>query len=275
MTRIHHLNCGTMCPRGRAWINGDGSVLADARIVCHVLLIELADRLVLVDTGFGRDDVANPRQLTRPFTALMRPRLNEADTAIAQVRAIGLDPADVRDVVLTHLDLDHAGGLPDFPNANVHLFADEYRAMRRPPLRERVRYRAGAAHWAHGPKWSPHELDGDHWLGFESIHVLPGADPEILLIPLRGHTLGHTAVAVQREGRWLLHCGDAYFHRDEVATPHSCPPALRLFQNVVQADGNLRHANQERLRELARRHGEEVELICSHDPVTLERAQRS
>jgi glyoxylase-like metal-dependent hydrolase (beta-lactamase superfamily II) len=270
---VHHLNCGTMCPFGQRLINGDGSLLNTARIVCHVLLIETADGLVLVDTGFGTDDVHNPRQLSRPFTAAMRPQLQDSDTALSQVRALGFDPADVRHIVLTHVDVDHAGGLPDFPQAEIHIFAREREVMLDPPLRERVRYRVGASHWAHGPRWVTHELAGDEWLGFESVRVLPGSDAEILLIPLPGHTLGHTGIALRRPDGWLLHCGDAYFYRGEMATPAHCPPALRAFQNLMQADGKLRHQNQERLRELAHRKSGEVKLICSHDPVLLDQAQ--
>jgi glyoxylase-like metal-dependent hydrolase (beta-lactamase superfamily II) len=80
-------------------------------------------------------------------------------------------------------------------------------------------------------------------------------------------------VAVRQSDRWLLHCGDAYFHRGETSTPPSCPPGLRVFQNIVQANGERRRQNQERLRELLLRRGDEVDLVCSHDPVELERAQ--
>jgi glyoxylase-like metal-dependent hydrolase (beta-lactamase superfamily II) len=271
--RVHHLNCGTMCPWGRRYINGDGARLAGARIVCHVLLIEGADGLTLVDTGYGSDDVRNPRQISLPFTTAMRPRLEMGETALSQVRELGFDPGDVRHIVLNHLDVDHAGGLPDFPAAQVHVWAREHEAMTRPPLRERVRYAIGSAHWAHGPRWAIHEFAGDEWLGFESVVVLSGSDTEILLIPLPGHSLGHTGVALRQQDRWLLHCGDAYFHREEVSTPPSCPPGLRAFQAIVQANGKLRHQNQERLRELARGHPGEVDLICSHDPVLLDRAQ--
>jgi hypothetical protein len=72
-------------------------------------------------------------------------------------------------------------------------------------------------------------------------------------------------VAVKRAEGWLLHCGDAYFHHDEVHTPAHCPPGLSAFQAFNQADGALRRQNRERLRELAQRHPDEVELICSHD----------
>lgn len=265
---IHHLGCGTMCPRGARMLTGAGGLLASARLICHCLLIEGADGLVLVDTGFGLDDVRNPRQLGRAFTAVVRPQVNAEEAAITQVRGLGLDSHDVRHIITTHLDLDHAGGLPDFPDAEVHLLGRELEAAMRPSWRDRPRY--VAAHWAHGPRWVRHEAGGDSWLGFESVRILPGSDAEILLIPLLGHTHGHTGVAVRDGDRWLLHCGDAYFHHGEVATPPHCPPGLAAFAAFDQVDGAARRGNVERLRELAQRHSDEVELICAHDPVYLD-----
>jgi glyoxylase-like metal-dependent hydrolase (beta-lactamase superfamily II) len=268
---IHHLNCGTMCPRGARLIAGEGGLLASARIVCHCLLLEGAEGLVLVDTGFGLGDTRNPRQLGLKFISLIRPRAEAAETAISQIRDLGFEPRDVRDIVTTHLDLDHSGGLPDFPEANVHLLGQELDAAMNPGWRDRTRY--PPVHWAHGPRWVQHDGDGDGWYGFESVRILPGSDAEILLIPLPGHTRGHTGVAIKRADRWLLHCGDAYFHQGEVETPAHCPPALRAFQALNQVDGPVRRQNRERLRELARRHSDDVELICSHDPSTLARYQ--
>jgi glyoxylase-like metal-dependent hydrolase (beta-lactamase superfamily II) len=263
-----------MCPRGQRMINGEGRLLGPGKLVCHVLLIEAPDGITLVDTGFGAGDVNKRQEMGGLFKALTRPRLDSAETASAQVKSLGLDPADVRHIVLTHLDIDHSGGLPDFPQAQVHLWAPELETMQNPPGRERRRYAMSTAHWAHGPKWVTHEPGGDRWLGFESVRILPDSAVEILIVPLPGHSLGHNAVAVRDGERWMLHCGDAYFHRGDIETPRRCPAGLRAFQSIVQADGKLRHANQERLRELARSHADEVTLICSHDPVELNRAQR-
>jgi glyoxylase-like metal-dependent hydrolase (beta-lactamase superfamily II) len=118
-----------------------------------------------------------------------------------------------------------------------------------------------------------HAVDGDSWFGFESIRMLPGVDPEILLIPLVGHSRGHTGVAVRDSEHWLLHCGDAYFHHSEMADPPSCPPGLRAFQAAMAADGAARRSNQERLRELAREHSDEVSMFCAHSKVELETAR--
>ncbi|MDX6581829.1 MAG: hypothetical protein QOI10_1013 [Solirubrobacterales bacterium] len=266
--KIHHLNCGTLCPYGGKIVSGEGG-LTGAHMVCHCLLIEAGDSLVLIDTGFGADDAAHPyRRLGVPFTAAFRPQADVAETAAERIRALGLDPADVRRIACTHLDLDHAGGLPDFPDAEVHVFAPEKDAALSPSLRERARY--PQAHFEHGPKWVTHEADGDSWLGFESIRILPGDGPEILMIPLVGHSRGHTGIAVRDGDGWLLHCGDAYFHRAQMEEEPSCPPGLRAFQSMMAADRGARLKNEQRLNRLAREHGGDVRLFCAHDPVELE-----
>jgi glyoxylase-like metal-dependent hydrolase (beta-lactamase superfamily II) len=270
--RIHHLNCGTLCPHGRRLINGEGGLLEAGRVVCHCLLIEGDDGLVLLDTGFGTEDTRNPRQLG-PVFAIMRPRAEIGETALKQIEGLGFAAGDVRQIVTTHLDPDHSGGLPDFPEAEVHVFGRELEAAMHPSLRDRPRYLG--VHWKHNPRWVRHEVEGDEWFGFEGVRILPGLGAEVLLVPLIGHTLGHTGVAIKTGEGWLLHCGDAYFHHDELATPPSCPPGLRFFQNLNNADRRQRLANQERLRELVSRHGEEVRLICSHDPHELDLAQAS
>lgn len=267
--RIHHLNCGTLCPLGERLISGEGG-LGAAEIVCHCLLIEAGGELVLIETGFGTEDARHPyRRLGVPFKVLMRAKPREDETAIAQIRSLGLDPADVRHITVTHLDLDHAGGLPDFPGAEVHVFAAERQAALNPGLRERTRYRP--SHFAHGPRWVSYESGGDTWKGFESIRVMEGVEAEIAMIPLPGHSRGHVGIAVRDGDGWLLHCGDCYFHHDQVATPPSCPPALRAFQAMMAVDNGARLANAERLRELARDHGGEVTMFCAHDPHDLRR----
>ncbi len=226
---------------------------------CHCLLIESDDGLILVDSGLGVEDVAEPKRLGLLFNAATRPRLEVSETALRQVADLGFRPADVRHIVPTHLDLDHAGGLADFPAASVHVFAPELRAALHPPtLMERSRYRA--AQLSGIAKWAPVEEDGGDWFGFASVRALPGARDDVLLIPLAGHSRGHCGVAVWTPGGWLLHCGDAYFHHTEVAPAGGRTPAgVRWFESLVNVDKSARLANQQRLRELARKHGGEVD----------------
>lgn len=248
--RIHHLNCATMRPP-----------LAP-QMVAHVLLLERPDGLVLVDTGLGTTDVERRhRRLGRGFMAAVRPVLDNRETAVEQVRALGFDPGDVTDILVTHLDLDHAGGLGDFPGARVHVHATEYDAATHPSLREKARYVQDQ--WAHGPRWERHREVGEQWFGFAAVTAL--AD-DVLLIPLHGHTRGHSGIAVREDdGHWLLHAGDAFFSGGQVDDPPTCPASLAAFQRLMGVDDGARKDNLERLQELARGHGDEVTVFCAHD----------
>lgn len=257
---IHHLNCATLRPLGSF-----GGRVVPPRMVAHCLLVERPDGLTLVDSGFGRDDIARPARLGRPILAVLRPALVEAETAAAQVVALGHRVEDVTDVVLTHLDLDHAGGLPDFPHARIHVYGAELDAALSPTFREQARY--VSSQWAHGPQWVRHDVAGDDWFGFEAVTALhPSSADDVLLVPLHGHTRGHCGVAVRRpEGGWLLHAGDAYFDAGEKETPPHAVPGLRLFQRLVAVDDGQRIANQARLRELHAVRSAEVTVFSAHD----------
>ncbi len=246
--------------------------MTPARMVAHCLLIEGDQGLTLVDTGFGTADIAGKR-MGRGFIQMMGPSLDPAETAVAQVRAAGYAAADVTDIVLTHMDLDHAGGLGDFPDARIHVFTDELAAAtaRKSPT-EKGRYIT--AQWAHGPRWVEHDVAGEEWLGFEAVKVL---SDDVLLIPLRGHTRGHCGVAVRRpSGGWFLHAGDTYFSHGEKETPPTCPTGLSLFQKIVQMDKKARYANQDRVRSMHAEHGPDsgsddlVTVFCAHDAVEFD-----
>jgi len=268
--RIHHLNCGTCCPVGGRLFDGttDGPL---GHLVCHCLLIESDAGLVLVDTGFGIRDIAHPhRRLSEFFLKLNNIQLRLEETAESQVRALGFDPKDVRHIVITHLDFDHAGGIEDFPNAAIHVTSrekDVAQAGRGGAFVGRRRYRP--QQWDEVLDWRLYPMgEGERWFGFDAVRDLDGLPPEILLVPLAGHTWGHCGVAVQGDDGWLLHAGDAYFYRGEVGTEEpTCPPGLAGYQRLMEVDRAARLANQAKLRRLSLDHGDEVRVFCAHDPV--------
>lgn len=263
--KVHHLRLATMCPVGGALVSGARG--EPAELVVHALLVETGAGLVLVDAGFGLADVQDARRRLGAFLVWSgRLALRDEDTAAVQVERLGYRREDVRHVVLTHLDPDHAGGLSDFPHAAVHVHRREHdAAMRRATAAERRRYRA--VHFAHGPKWVLHEEAGETWHGFASVRAVTD---DVLLVPLHGHSRGHAGVAVRAAvpggHAWLLHAGDAYFFHEELASPPRCPPGLALFQRGVAMDDALRRANQDRLRALHREHGGSVRVFSAHSP---------
>ena len=242
-------------------------VVARAHLTCHCVLVETDSELVLLDTGFGLEDVRDPRGRLSPFfLALLEPEFREEMTAVRQIQRLGFAARDVRHIVLTHLDFDHAGGLDDFPEARVHLFDRERReALAQKTWLDRQRFRP--QQWSSRPRWRAYQADrGETWFGFEGVHRLEGLPPELLLVPLIGHTFGHAGIAVQSGPGWLLLAGDAYFYHAEMDLMHPwCTPGLRLYQTMMEKDRRARLANQERLRALRRSQGDEVTIFCSHD----------
>jgi glyoxylase-like metal-dependent hydrolase (beta-lactamase superfamily II) len=276
--RVHHLNCGTDCPFGGRLFDGRSTGLT-GRLVCHCLLIETdAHGLVLVDTGYGLRDVDHPHRppsprITRVMRTMLNIKLREQETAIRQIEALGFRAEDVRHIVLTHLDFDHAGGLEDFPHATVHLLDKEWSAATGPRKGFVPRNRYRPSQFDDVQNWRRYGSSGEGWFGFDAVRQLDNLPPEILLVPLPGHTWGHAGVAIQRPEGWLLHAGDAYFYRGEVrAAKRDCTPGLRGYQTMMEVSRKLRLTNQERIRKLSIEHRDDVRVLCAHDPVEFERA---
>ena len=261
--RVRHLNCATMNP------------LVVGRLVAHVLLCEGTDGLVLVDSGLGLQDLANPSRMG-PMRHLVRAVGDPAETAARQVEALGYARTDVRHIVITHFDFDHVGGLADFPDAIVHTTGLEYRTACAPPTaNERRRYRS--AQWSHGPKVQTYEQAGEAWHGFGAAHELVGLGDGFALIPLPGHTRGHAAVAVDAGERgWILHAGDSVFDRGSIAGPEATAQdrarrrAILGFEQVAAQDRSAIAGNHRRLAELST--SSDVLVVPAHDAVIFDRA---
>ncbi|MEU2035336.1 MBL fold metallo-hydrolase [Nocardia amamiensis] len=255
--------------------DGRPGVLRGAAGACHCLLIEHSAGLALVDTGYGEQAMVRPdvwvgRKLIRQSNPVLdRP-------IVRQIEELGFSRDDVRDIIVTHLDLDHAGGLADFPQATVHVYQAELDAVAGPfGRREKFRYRP--VQFEHGPKWAAYEESDSRdegWFGFQAVRELRGLPPEIVMVPLAGHTRGHVGVAVDTGAGWLLHAGDAYTYHGQMATKPSMPFGTRIFQWYVDTRRRSRIENQRRLRELARDHRDAVTVFSAHCATEFERLRR-
>ena len=271
-TGIYHLNCCTIrVPAGHAMI-GTGGLLGRAEGVTHCVLVETREGLLLIDTGMGQRDCLSPSPFMRWMIAIGGFPRDLEETAYVQVQRLGYSPEDLRHIALTHFHFDHAGGLPDFPWAQVHLYLSEHEAITQPrDMYERYPYRR--EHWAHGPQWVAHALEGDDWYGFDCTSYVDLGGAGFCFVPLTGHTRGHSGVALHISGRWLLHCGDAYTYHGDVDPVHpSWPPHGRLARLFFGLNKAFRQigTHSPRLRALRRAHGDQVALTCSHDPYDLE-----
>lgn len=266
--QIYHLNAGTMRPPCARLVNGQGGFFERARLVCHILLVELKSGLMLVDTGFGLNDIAHRDAFPAAFR-IIAPKLERSECAVEQMRALGYAPADVSHIVMTHLDRDHAGGLADFPNASVHLHRREHQSAVTSEIPARPG-RYGSYQWEHRPRWIPYDRFDDDWFGLPSVRIDVDGETDVRLVPLLGHTTGHSGVAIKTAQGWMLHAGDSYYHRGLTATPPlPTPPMLGFLTRQAESDREQRLASEHRVRELRQR--AELTMFCAHDPVEFDR----
>lgn len=262
---VYHLNCGTMYAFGFPLDDHTGGSFKRGHGVLHCLLVDTGNGLALVDTGWGTGDCTDPSPKVRQFVTLVGCPLDLNETAVRQVAALGHDPAEVKDIFVTHMHLDHVGGLGDFPSATVHILAGELEACLHPrSVMEWWAYRP--EHRAHGPNWQPHTLQGDQWFGLECTPPIRVGGIEFVMIPFTGHTRGHCAVAVQMGDRWLMHCGDAYTYYGQVdpVQPYRFPGG-KLMEIMLTTGFRIPKRHWTRIRELVQAHGDRIQMFCAHD----------
>ena len=234
--------------------------------ITHCLLVESNQGLVLVDTGLGLRDYEKPSPKMKVFLRINRVPMDPDETAFRQISKLGHSPQDVRFIVLTHLHLDHSGGLPDFPWAHVHVHEMEHKAAMHPQATiARIGY--DATHWLHNPQWVLHTEMQDAFFNLSASLVLGEPGSRIYLIPLPGHSPGHCGVAIEQGGHWLLHCGDAYV-RDMQINPDNprspFPKWASIFERMLFPQPAVAS-----LRMLMKTYGSRVRPFSSHDAIAF------
>lgn len=207
-----------------------------------VFAIEHPDGLVVVDTGL-HPELATSTERLRQLAPMFEVHLpaDGSGTVGPVLRAAGFDPAQVTQVVLTHLHFDHTGGLAELPNALVVVQDREWADLGDERLVARGAYNPDDVELGHVRL----EVDGDHDLF---------GDGTITCLLTDGHTAGHQSVRVRAESGTYVICGDCCYLRRTLTDEH-LPPV-----------GNDSGRQLASIRRLA---GEQVAgatMLFGHDP---------
>lgn len=265
--KIHHLHCGTLCPLCAPLFAQKGMY---AQLVCHCLLLETEQGLVLIDTGFGMQDyLQTETRLGKLIARTSNIQSTMQNTALAHVRRLGFKAQDVRHILVTHLDFDHAGGISDFPQATIHILSSEYNAsLNLKKLKHHIRYRSVQfqqhRYWNFiEPTW------GEAWFNLQKVQGFKLLQDDLLMIPLLGHTAGHCGFAIRQAEGWLLFCGDAYYQHQQIQARKN-PFLLGQVERLFAENNHQRLQTLAELRELSHTQPQ-IDLIFSHDPHDLRR----
>jgi N-acyl homoserine lactone hydrolase len=236
--RLRPFNTATLKGLTREFFDSQGGRLAQARAfgvmgggprvdtpVPAFLVEHPGAGLVLVDVGLHPSVAVDPKQNFGRLNAwALKPEMTQNQAVPARLRALGFEPSSVRTILMTHLHVDHASAMSEFPAATF-LFAE----------------REWAAASEGGPRDGYIQRQYDHAFDYRIVDFEGGeyvdsfatfgraidvfGDGSVRCVYTPGHTLGHMSVVLRLRGREALIAGDAAYTRSTLANgdvPYQC-----------------------------------------------------
>lgn len=241
---LHALRCGGERIRMAALDPFDADPGQVVPIPWFAYLIKHPEGNVLFDTGphplLGTDPVSRLGTGADTWDIDVGPD----DNIVSQLARAGVSPAEITRIAVSHLHLDHGGGLEFFPDVEVLVQRKELRFAFWPPVYQRSAY-------------ARKDFEGDvRWKELSGRYDIFG-DGRLVLIPTPGHTPGHQSLLVKLQNESKILVGDAAYLPQKMRD--RCLPAGSL---VWSPDHMV--TSWEELEELQRTLG--AEIICNHDP---------
>jgi glyoxylase-like metal-dependent hydrolase (beta-lactamase superfamily II) len=273
--RVEILSCG-YCVHAEV-VTKKGGSFDSVEFPSTVVVIEHPKHgICLFDTGYTNAFFEQTRRFPERLYAWVTPvSLTHEQTALIQLQKLGVQPRDVRHVILSHFHADHIAGLCDFPFAQFHYAESAYK-----PLQRMSRFRQVKNGFLRG--LIPQDFlirssaYSDQQLSSSSTDCVPFAtgldmfgDGRMMLIPLPGHAPGHIGLLVRDGSQSALFIGDASWHESNFLENR---PPMRLAISLL-GDYPAYRSTLSRLKSFSESHPQTMIVPC-HCTAATQRFQR-
>jgi glyoxylase-like metal-dependent hydrolase (beta-lactamase superfamily II) len=274
ITDILLLNTGcTRTPRGLV-LSGGGPSLCELPAQLPVF-IHAKHGVIMFDTGYSEHFLVETSRGAASLQRLLAsPELAGAGNARAQLLGYGVNPDDVRLIVLSHFHADHIAGVRDFPKAEFLFKADAWLPMKEASLLKRVKL-------GFVPGLLPNDFtQRSRYLSSADLKRvtldLPGfsmgydllGDGSLWGIDLPGHAPGHLGVAAVLNGKTYFFTADASYLYQGITDCRLPARALDLLLSDRRSYQDTLH----RLHQLTTKPSDLV-MIPYHCPESAKRFQ--
>ena len=239
--QLWRLDCGDfVMKRFGAWFSDTFQYPPGARpLVGSCYLIRHGDDYLLWDTGMSDALIGKPVDNDQQTMSLKR-------SVLDQLKQIGVTPAQIDMVGISHFHGDHTGQAKHFPNAQLVIGKGDWDALKGTDeqLKEA---RQDLAHWLTGPGKSIAVRDADMF-----------QDGSVIMLAMPGHTPGHSALLVRLASGPVLLSGDQY-HFTEAVKNRGVPSF-----NHDRADTLASHDRFERIAANTK-----ARVVIQHEPADI------
>lgn len=235
---LHAFECGRLMQEDLGWFSDTFGFKGEKReLVAGCYVVRHPKGVLLWDTGLTPDLIG----------ATGGPPGMSLKTSIPdRLKALGLTPAQITYVGISHYHADHTGGVKDFPNAELLIGKGDLDALK--AMKPDDRAAAQMAHWlTGGGKVTPLAADKDVF-----------GDGSAIMLTMPGHTPGHSALLVKLASGYVLLSGDEFHFRENRAAQ-----GVPTF-NTNRADTLASH---KRFEEIAA--NLKARVVIQHDPRDL------
>jgi len=200
--KLYAFTCGEITGDKAGFLEGETGKI---KVPVPAYLIDHPKGKAVFDTGLNIGLRQDAERLLGPLAPLFQCEIPEGTDIGARLKAMNVDPGEIRYLVLSHLHFDHCGGNALIPNATLVVQRREWQVRHA----EKWRFSYRPENYDHGHDVI--EIDGEYDLY---------GDGSVVLFPTYGHTPGHQSMRVRLEGGEIVLAADCCYLRQTLDNLH-------------------------------------------------------